>query len=430
MSDNLDIQRTLKKHLDGVHARASIPPEVMRNAKNRRVRLASFISGAFVLLLGGTGIVGASLLESENRPTLVIPMETQSPAQEHSTCESEERSSYGETISGQWLRDLLLRSHLGAPGVYTTPEHIIDTGTALEIRTPAYRGITLYATLLPPPFRESETSTEEEVGRHGDFTMYLVRGDFAWESYVARSDEWQLSLIAYPGPGKDRVEWPKGVLKWLERAVDNLEFSPPDCEPSAQDEEAPSNSGSMVTVPNVERGDIRDGYIALTEAGFDVTLNPAFEKSSTFLRSISRYARGAGPKPHYSWIMQVRPRPGSELQPGAEVMIMRIMCPSGYYRGPCVESGRYDTVPDDAQQPFRLLVHCGLSYPLAFEDRFWLPVDLKFRRTHNPPDGFVGDGIYDEGTIRRIDDDTLIYKSSEGIEAEFEPTQQRPDGCD
>jgi PASTA domain-containing protein len=79
---------------------------------------------------------------------------------------------------------------------------------------------------------------------------------------------------------------------------------------------------------------------------------------------------------------------------------------------------------------FRLLTHCGLSYPLEVDNGFWLPVDRKLRRTINPPQGFASDGYYDKGTIRRIDEDTLIYTSSTGIMVEYEPTSKRPGGCE
>lgn len=82
------------------------------------------------------------------------------------------------------------------------------------------------------------------------------------------------------------------------------------------------------------------------------------------------------------------------------------------------------------EQPFSLLTHCGLSYPLEFEDRFWLPVDQQLRRTINPPKGFHSDGYEDAGTIRRVDADTIIYTSSTGREVEYEPTEQGPGGCD
>lgn len=80
-------------------------------------------------------------------------------------------------------------------------------------------------------------------------------------------------------------------------------------------------------------------------------------------------------------------------------------------------------------QPFRLLIHCGLSVPLEFGNRFWLPVDTRLRMTHNPPDGFGSDDNYDMGTIRRVDEDTIIYTSSEGVEVEYEPTKRRRNLC-
>jgi hypothetical protein len=82
------------------------------------------------------------------------------------------------------------------------------------------------------------------------------------------------------------------------------------------------------------------------------------------------------------------------------------------------------------ERKFRLLTHCGLSYPLEFDDRFWLPVDREFRRTINAPEGFYSDGYYDVGTIRRIDQETLIYTSSTGKEVRYEPTNKRPGGCE
>ena len=83
-----------------------------------------------------------------------------------------------------------------------------------------------------------------------------------------------------------------------------------------------------------------------------------------------------------------------------------------------------------SDKPFKLLVHCGLSYPLEFDGRNWLPVDTRLRRTHNPPEGFGDDENYDRGTIRRIDGDTIIYTSSEGVEVEYEPTTKRAEGCE
>jgi hypothetical protein len=81
------------------------------------------------------------------------------------------------------------------------------------------------------------------------------------------------------------------------------------------------------------------------------------------------------------------------------------------------------------EKKIRLLEHCGLSLPLEFDSRYWLPVDPELRRTNNPPEGFAS-GYYDEGTIRRINRNSLIYSSSTGIEVEYTPTDKQPAGCE
>lgn len=83
-----------------------------------------------------------------------------------------------------------------------------------------------------------------------------------------------------------------------------------------------------------------------------------------------------------------------------------------------------------SDEPFTLWIHCGLSYPLRFDGRDWLPVDRWLRRTHNPPAGFGTDDNHDLGAIRRIDDDTIIYTSSEGVEVEYGPTARQAEGCE
>ena len=82
------------------------------------------------------------------------------------------------------------------------------------------------------------------------------------------------------------------------------------------------------------------------------------------------------------------------------------------------------------EERLRLLTHCGLSYPLTYQGQRWLPVERRFRRTHNPPEGFHSDGYYDRGFIQKVDEDTLIYTSSTGIAVEYEPTKRREGGCD
>lgn len=82
------------------------------------------------------------------------------------------------------------------------------------------------------------------------------------------------------------------------------------------------------------------------------------------------------------------------------------------------------------EEKYRLITHCGLSFPLEYDHQFWLPVDRKLRQSVNPPEGFSSDGFYDNGTVRRVDDYTLIYTSSSGVQVEYEPTTKRPRGCE
>jgi hypothetical protein len=89
-----------------------------------------------------------------------------------------------------------------------------------------------------------------------------------------------------------------------------------------------------------------------------------------------------------------------------------------------------DEVADQQGKPFRLLIHCGLSYPVRFRGRYWLPVDNDLRRTHNPPPGFGTDENFDWGLMFVVDSDALVYQSSEGIRVEYEPTNRRPTGCE
>ena len=126
----------------------------------------------------------------------------------------------------------------------------------------------------------------------------------------------------------------------------------------------------------------------------------------------------------------ITPTDGSEL---AGEVVLRQAPPAGTR----VPAGSTLTlfVPEDrplrqGEKSHRLLTHCGLSFPLRFEKQSWLPVERGLRRTINPPDGFSSDGYYDEGTIRRVDDDTVVYTSSMGIEIEYEPTTKKRGGCE
>jgi len=94
-----------------------------------------------------------------------------------------------------------------------------------------------------------------------------------------------------------------------------------------------------------------------------------------------------------------------------------------------VLSGCSDSL-DANESRHRLLTHCGLSLPMRYEGRNWLPIDRELRETINAPRGFASDGYYDEGAVREVDHDTLIYISSGGEEVEYEPTNEPRGGCE
>lgn len=123
---------------------------------------------------------------------------------------------------------------------------------------------------------------------------------------------------------------------------------------------------------------------------------------------------GSRTRPPTRVVVRQDPLPGTRVDAGATLTLY-------------VTRARGTTT---GEQGFRLVTHCGLSYPLEFAGRNWLPVEYKLRRTINPPEGFSSHSYYDKGTIRRIDDDTLIYTSSTGIEVEYAPTTTQGGGCE
>lgn len=114
-------------------------------------------------------------------------------------------------------------------------------------------------------------------------------------------------------------------------------------------------------------------------------------------------------------ILQMEPAAGTTVEPGSTLTLF--VAPERELQA--------------SERPFRLLTHCGLSFPLRFQDSYWLPVDPKLRRTINAPRAFTSHGYYDRGTIQRVDDDTLVYTASTGTEVEYEPARvTAPPGCD
>lgn len=158
--------------------------------------------------------------------------DTSSPASDDPACEPQSHDpSYGKTIPGRWLQDVLVG--FGAPGGHPlTQKDIRDTGTALWIDIPEYEdGSTIYATMLTPNFDPNVTrsKTEIEIGQQHSYTLFFDDSNSAWESYRAANNRWQLALLAYPGAGKDDVTWPEGTIRWLKAAVSRAQQSPPQC---------------------------------------------------------------------------------------------------------------------------------------------------------------------------------------------------------
>lgn len=85
--------------------------------------------------------------------------------------------------------------------------------------------------------------------------------------------------------------------------------------------------------------------------------------------------------------------------------------------------------PDE--QRHRLLIHCGLSFPMRYDGENWLPTEPELREGINAPRGFSSsDDYFDEGIVRRLDQDTVIYTSSRGIEVEYQATDRKRGGCE
>lgn len=295
MTDDLDIQRVLKDRLDPVQTHGSIPAEVVRKAKKRRVLFTSLISGGLVLILGGTGVLGASLLRGENTIAPVAPIETATPPD----CPPVAEGGY-------------------------------------EARVAPAAG-----------------PTESEVTISGPVPLYGEDG-------------------SYKGPG-DAIEF------WW------------NADPNQPETLLSFRSGGPEPVPaNPEENVVRLGSIdPESHCTFEFQFEVPDASPGDYPIAVLQYGGGGG-----------------GLYDDAQFQV--------------TETG----------QPFRLRTHCGLSVPLEFRNRFWLPVDPNRRQTHNPPEGFGGDENYDEGTIRVVDQDTIIYTSSNGVEVEYEPTNRRPGRCE
>jgi len=174
-----------------------------------------------------------------------------------------------------------------------------------------------------------------------------------------------------------------------------------------------ARSDALISIPNLT-GLSRAHAVGLVD-NLDLTIRvERIDVAQVALATPSPGVVPVGPFARENVVVKQEPPPDTRVEPGATVTLF-VPQPRAMRPG---------------ESNFRLLTHCGLSYPLEFDKGFWLPVNRKLRRTINPPQGFASDGYYDKGSIRRIDEDTLIYTSSTGVDVEYEPTSNRPAGCE
>ncbi|MDQ3618705.1 MAG: hypothetical protein M3391_01065, partial [Actinomycetota bacterium] len=88
----------------------------------------------------------------------------------------------------------------------------------------------VYVIAQKPPDPEFSPVSREVIGHMGESTLYHRAGN-PWKGFTAYSDEWQLSLLAYPGPGQDVTWGPNSevVKDWFSEALSRARHHPPPC---------------------------------------------------------------------------------------------------------------------------------------------------------------------------------------------------------
>jgi hypothetical protein len=171
-----------------------------------------------------------SPFESVTDASAPVETPTDSARGTPSPCLTPQDRSYGDTPAGRWLRGLLV--DVGVPEVpRLEDEEIGDTGTALQVLPAEYSGrLNVYVIAQRPPDPEFSPASKEVIGHMGESTLYYEEGR-PWRGFTAHSDEWQLSLLAYPGPGQT-VAWgpnTEAVRDWFSEALSAARQDPPPC---------------------------------------------------------------------------------------------------------------------------------------------------------------------------------------------------------
>jgi hypothetical protein len=209
-----------------------------RGRRRRRLRFVSIAGGAVAAATIGIMVVGSSAMidreTGEDRFGSTggeeMTTTTQSPQAE---CGEPNLNgpSYGTTEIGQWLKDLMIQ--VGAPQEdQIDSNEVTDTGTALQVNVDADGDeLWVYVTAQKPPDPDFSPDAAEPVSQLAGFTIYYQEGS-AWKSFTAVNNEWQLSVIAYPGAKAPSVPWTASstaVEDWFSQALSRAKDDPPPC---------------------------------------------------------------------------------------------------------------------------------------------------------------------------------------------------------
>lgn len=135
--------------------------------------------------------------------------------------------SYGSSPIGEWLANMTQR--VGAPEGYSAPASVIsNTGTALELNLSQYADrFDLYVVAeKPPDFENDSTRFMSHLQDLEGFELYSAALN-GWVSYLVRSPEWQLSLMAFSDSERPSFKPENAPQNWLAAVIREARSVPP-----------------------------------------------------------------------------------------------------------------------------------------------------------------------------------------------------------
>lgn len=141
---------------------------------------------------------------------------------------AEASASYGSSPIGRWLADII--EQVGAPEGYSAAASAIsDTGTALELRLSQYADrFDLYVVAeKPPDLLNDSTKYMSHAEDLEGFEFFTATPD-RWVSYLVRSPEWQLALLAFSdSDGRPAFNPRSAPQDWLAVVIRKAKSEPP-----------------------------------------------------------------------------------------------------------------------------------------------------------------------------------------------------------